>query len=64
MDFKGQQEHLDNMKWYDSIAHGEDQCGNYAFCYKCRKEEAYPCAKALQRYTDKYIRIAVIRRHR
>ena len=61
MDFKGQQERLDNMKWYDSIAADEDKCGSYVFCCKCRKYEPYPCAKALNRYRNGYIRLAVIR---
>ncbi|MBQ7948863.1 MAG: hypothetical protein IJ284_03785 [Clostridia bacterium] len=64
MDFKNQQQMFDDKKWYDSILAGEDQCGNYDFCVKCCREETYPCARAAHRYNSKYIRLAVIRRHK
>ena len=64
MDLKIQQEKLDCMKWYDSQVKAEDQCGKYAFCVKCDKDDVYPCAKALHRYNEQYIRVAIIRRHR
>ena len=64
MDFKTQQEQFDNQKWYDSVMAGEDKCGTYEFCVKCSKMDTYPCAKAAHRYNNKYIRLAVIRRHR
>ena len=64
MNFKTQQDQFDNEKWYDSVMAGEDQCGTYAFCVKCNKTEEYPCAKAAHRHNHKYIRLAVIRRHK
>lgn len=64
MDFKTQQQQFDNQKWYDSILAGEDKCGSYDFCEKCSKTDKYPCAMAAHRYNNKYIRIAVIRRHK
>ena len=64
MDFKSRQEQFDNIKWYDSVLAGEDKCGSYEFCVKCRKSEAYPCARAWHRYNNGYIRLAVVRRHR
>ena len=64
MDFKTQQEQFDNQKWYDSILAGEDKCGSYDFCVKCCRTEKYPCARAAHRFNNKYIRLAVIRRHR
>ena len=64
MDFKTQQEQFDNQKWYDSILAGEDKCGSYDFCVKCCRMEKYPCARAAHRFNNKYIRLAVIRRHR
>lgn len=64
MDFKTQQDQFDNRKWYDSILAGEDKCGSYEFCVKCRKTEPYPCARAAHRYENGYIRLAVIRRHK
>ena len=64
MDFKSRQEQIDNMKWYDSVLCGEDKCGSYDFCAKCRKSELYPCARAVHRYDHGYIRLAVVRRHR
>ena len=64
MDFKTQQEQFDSKKWYDSLCAGEDMCGKYDFCIKCCKTEKYPCARASHRYNNKYVRLAVIRRHR
>ena len=64
MDFKNRQDQFDNVKWYDSIVAGEDKCGSYEFCGKCRKNEPFPCARAAHRYNNGYIRLAVIRRVR
>ena len=62
MNFKTQQDQFDDIKWYDSVLAGEDKCGSYEFCCKCRKTEKYPCARAAYRYSNRYIRIGVIRR--
>lgn len=63
MDFKGQQDVFDNVKWFDSIQVGNDRCGSYDFCVECRKDEPNPCARAAHRYKNGYIRIAIIHRH-
>ena len=63
MNYKARQDQFDNIKWYDSILAGKDQCGSYAFCGKCRKAEPYPCARAAHRYENGYVRVAVLRRH-
>ena len=63
MDFKLWQDKFDGVKWFDSIQAGEDKCGSYEFCEKCKKEEQNPCAKAAYRFHQGYIRIAVIYRH-
>lgn len=63
MDFQTQQKKFDGVKWFDSIRAGDDQCGSYDFCVECRKDEINPCARAMHRYTNGYIRIAVIHRH-
>lgn len=60
MNFRKQQETFDEVKWFDSIQAGEDQCGTYEFCKECRKNEPYPCARAAYRYANGYVRIAVI----
>lgn len=60
MDFQARQNTLDTIKWYDSIVAGEDRCGTYAFCVKCRKNEQYPCAKAEDRYGKGYVRVGVL----
>ncbi len=62
MDFKARQDKLDVIKWYDSIVAGEDRCGSYLYCEKCRKSEPYPCAKAEDRYERGYVRVAVVTR--
>lgn len=62
MNFKTQQDQFDDIKWYDSVQAGEDKCGSYAFCYKCRKTESYPCARAAHRYNNGYYRLAMVRR--
>jgi hypothetical protein len=64
MNFKQQQDTFDTVKWYDSIRAGDDRCGTYAFCSKCRKEEEYPCARAAYRHDNNYIRIAIVRKVR
>ena len=63
MFLKTQQERFDDVKWFDSIREGNDTCGSYAFCVDCRKEEKYPCARAMHRHANGYIRIATIYRH-
>ena len=63
MDYKQQQDEFDEVKWYDSILAGEDRCGDYEFCGYCRKEEPHPCARARERYSKKYVRIGILRRH-
>ena len=63
MTFKTQQARFDDVKWFDSIREGVDQCGNYVFCGDCRKEEPYPCARAAHRHANGYIRVATIYRH-
>lgn len=60
MDFKLQQDRMDDIKWYDSIVAGEDMCGSYDFCVKCKKESKYPCARAKLRYENGLVRIAMI----
>ena len=62
MNFQQQQDAFDTVKWYDSIQAGEDKCGTYAFCAKCRKEDEFPCARAAYRYDNKFIRIAIVRK--
>ena len=64
MDLQAKQIELDNKKWYDSVVADEDQCGKYDFCVRCNKVEKYPCAKAFAKYEGKYIRLAIIRRHK
>ena len=60
--FQKRQEAIDIIKWYDSIVAGEDRCGTYEYCIKCRKEEKYPCARAEDKYQKGYVRVAVINR--
>ncbi|MBQ9113644.1 MAG: hypothetical protein IJY05_01840 [Clostridia bacterium] len=62
MDYKTQQQIFDDVKWYDSVKAGDDKCGTYAFCSRCRKEEEYPCARAKHRFERGYVRIATVRR--
>ena len=52
---------FDKIKWYDGIRAGKDTCGEYAFCGKCRKEDAYPCARAAERFDRGFVRIATVR---
>ncbi len=62
MDFKARQNELDVIKWYDSMVAGEDQCGTYSYCVKCRKQEDNPCARAEDRMEKGYVRVAIITR--
>ena len=62
MNFERQQKRFDGVKWFDSIRAGDDKCGSYEFCGECRKDEPNPCARAMHRYHNGYIRIAVIYR--
>ncbi len=62
MDLKSRQEKFDRIKWYDSLLVGEDRCGTYHFCMKCRKKEQYPCARAMARYEGDFVRVAVVRK--
>lgn len=64
MDKKRRQEKFDLTKWYDSLLAGEDRCGTYGFCGKCRKEEQYPCACAMERFRKECVRVAVVVRRR
>ena len=61
MDKKEFQKSFDDVKWYDSVRLGNDQCGAYDFCCRCRKTDKFPCARAAYRYRNGYIRIAVVR---
>lgn len=61
MDFKEWQKDFDNKKWMDSIVVGQDTCGSYEFCVKCKKEESSPCARAFNRFKNSRVRIAVLR---
>ena len=53
---------FDDVKWFDSIREGTDKCGSYAFCGDCRKDEPYPCARAMHRRANGYVRVARIHR--
>lgn len=64
MNFQKQQDAFDTVKWYDSIQAGDDKCGTYTFCEKCRKDDEFPCARAAYRYDNKFIRIAIVRKTR
>lgn len=64
MDYKLQQERFDVQKWYDSIIAGEDRCGAYDFCAKCKREKKYPCARAQRRYQYGLVRLAVVAFHK
>ena len=64
MDLKTMQEEFDEKKWLDSVIADEDQCGKYDFCVRCVKAGKYPCAKAMLRHKGRYIRLAIIRRHK
>ncbi len=60
MTFKEKQTVFDEVKWFDSIREGADKCGSYDFCGNCYKTEPYPCARAMHRYANGYIRVARI----
>jgi hypothetical protein len=60
MNLKSQQSIFDDVKWFDSIQAGEDRCGTYAFCKRCRKTDEYPCARAANRMENGYIRVATV----
>lgn len=64
MDAKSIQAQFDVIKWYDSILDGQDRCGTYKFCIKCRKEQKYPCANAMNRYEKGYVRVAIVSRRK
>lgn len=61
MSYKKEQDTFDKKKWYDSIQMGADRCGTYEFCGGCKKDEPYPCVRALHRHEKGYIRLAVFR---
>ena len=61
MDYKAWQENFDQKKWKDSIIAGEDTCGSYDFCVKCKKAESEPCARAAERFENPYIRVAILK---
>lgn len=46
------QEELDKIKWYIGEELGDDPCGTFAYCDKCKKDEENPCEKALKRHKD------------
>ena len=60
MTLKQEQKKFDELKWFDSIAAGEDRCGSYEFCAECNKTNTYPCARAARKYTRGVFRIASI----
>ncbi|MBQ8292021.1 MAG: hypothetical protein IJX88_05930 [Clostridia bacterium] len=62
MTFKERQAKFDDVKWFDSIQEGADKCGSYTFCTQCRKSEPYPCARAMHRFANGFVRVAQIRR--
>lgn len=64
MDFQREQAVLDKAKWADSVREGRDQCGAYAYCSVCCKEEAQPCARAAYRYANGQIRVAKLIKRR
>lgn len=49
MNYKVNQAVFDKVKWLESDQAGKDFCGSYEFCSFCKKEEQYPCAKAMER---------------
>ncbi len=61
MGYRAVQEKFDKIKWFDSIAVGEDRCGTYDFCEKCDKTQRFPCARAMEKKEGKRVRIAVLR---
>ena len=61
MNFQEWQNDFDKTKWIDSIIAGEDTCGTYEFCGKCKKEGATPCARAFDRFKNPCVRVAVLR---
>ena len=61
MTLQEKQNVFDKIKWYDSIRAGEDTCGKYDFCARCRKMDEYPCARAAERLDRGFVRIAVVR---
>ena len=60
MTLKEEQRKFDDIKWFESIAAGEDKCGSYAFCVNCNKSLTYPCARAARRFTRGVYRVATI----
>lgn len=52
MTFETLQNYLDQLKWQDSRTYNRDLCGAYQRCRYCRRDEAYPCAKAHNRLVD------------
>lgn len=62
MNWQEKQKKFDDVKWYDSVIAKQDKCGSYSFCYRCYKEEPYPCARAAERAKRGGVRIATIRR--
>ena len=61
--YMNRQKELDAIKWNDSMMEGEDTCGAYMYCGRCRKIERHPCAHAEERYQRGFVRIAIIYRH-
>lgn len=50
MDYSKKQAELDIQKWIDSENNCHDTCGEYSYCCKCNKNEAYPCACAYENF--------------
>jgi len=50
MDYSKKQAELDIQKWIDSENNCHDTCGEYNYCCKCNKNEAYPCACAYESF--------------
>ncbi len=61
MNYEQRQKELDNQKWYDSVLCGQDCCGAYDYCVKCRKEQPTPCARAEERWKKKTVLLATAR---
>ena len=50
MKLADRQAKLDAHKWEMSQKAGHDTCGEYDFCTYCKGEEAFPCARAYDRF--------------
>ena len=50
--FSARQGELDIEKWLASEAAQSDLCGTFAYCARCDKSEAHPCARAEARFLE------------